>query len=159
MNKEVEVLNLLASKGLTLGSVESVTGGLFGATICNVAGASAVYKGGLITYTAEVKEKVLGISKEAIDKYGVVSNEIAYLMALKGSEVLGSDITVAVTGNAGPTKEEGEAPVGQAWMAVCYCGKVWTAPVRFSLERNEFRKAMVNSMLLLIRSLFPEEKR
>lgn len=158
MIKEAELLSFLEARNLTLGAVESITGGLFASTICSVPGASKVFKGSLVTYSCELKESILGISKDAIERYGVVSNEIAYLMAKKGSEILHSDITIAVTGNAGPDKEEGAAEVGQVWIGVSYQKRIWTIPVKFNLERNDLRKATVSTMFNLIRSLFPDEK-
>jgi PncC family amidohydrolase len=83
-NKAEELLTLFKEKGWTLGSVESMTAGLFGATICSVPGASKVYRGGIISYHPGVKVKLAEVSQKDIDTYGVVSKEIAKEMAEGG---------------------------------------------------------------------------
>ena len=101
----------------TLGSVESFTGGLFASTVTKVPGASNYYKGGLVTYWTEEKERLLGILHEYVEKYGVVSKEIAERMAMHGLDVLNVDVCVSFTGNAGPTAMEGK-PVGEIHIGI-----------------------------------------
>ena len=79
--KVEEVKKSFIERGLTLGSVESFTGGLFAQTITSISGASKFYKGGFVTYATEEKMRLLGISKEIIDEFGVVSKQIAFRMA------------------------------------------------------------------------------
>src|SRR5574344_1623344 len=107
------LLERFAEKGWSLGSVESLTGGLFSASICSIPGASRVYKGSIISYANEVKENLAHVKSETIEKYGVVSKEVAEEMALGGLEALNVSVCVSFTGNAGPTAEPGEAPVGE----------------------------------------------
>lgn len=104
-------------KGLTLGSVESFTGGLFASEITSISGASTFFKGGVVTYATEEKVNVLGISKDLVDTYGVVSKECAEQMAIQGSRVLNVDYCISFTGNAGPTAMEGK-PVGLIYIGV-----------------------------------------
>ncbi len=96
----------------TLGSIESFTGGAFAAKITSIPGASKYYKGSVITYANEIKEK-LGIDTSK----GVINKEVAIQMALKGKKFLGVDVCVAFTGNAGPSPME-DKPVGLVFIAI-----------------------------------------
>lgn len=96
----------------TLGSVESFTGGMFAAEITATPGASKYFKGSVVAYSNEIKEK-LGVDTSN----GVVNKEVAIEMALKGKEYLGVDVCVAFTGNAGPTAME-DKPVGLVYIAI-----------------------------------------
>ena len=116
MNKE-EISALFKQVGLTLGSVESFTGGLFAREITSVPGASKFYKGGLVTYATEEKVALLGIPQKDVDQYGVVSKEIALQMAELGRKKLNVDYCVSFTGNAGPSAMEGK-PVGEIYIGV-----------------------------------------
>ena len=113
LEKAKKVLSSLEKRGLTLGSVESLTAGLFASTICSVPGASKVFKGSFVTYATSMKTDFLNINKAFINKYGVVSKEVAREMAIIGRHGLEVDVCVSFTGNAGPTKEKGKAPVGR----------------------------------------------
>ena len=101
----------------TLGSVESFTGGLFASEITSISGASSFFKGSVVTYATEEKVNVVGVDKEVVDKYGVVSKECAEEMAVKGSKLLNVDYCISFTGNAGPTAMEGK-PVGLIYIGV-----------------------------------------
>ncbi len=87
----------------------------------SIPGISKVYKGSLVTYQNKTKERLLGISHEVIEKYGVVSKEIASLMCINGKQILDSDICVSFTGNAGPDAMEGK-PVGLVYIGILYEG-------------------------------------
>ena len=140
MNPEaVELIALCKEKGLTLGSVESMTSGAFGAEIASVPGASAVYRGGVITYSADIKEKVIGVPNELIEQKGVVSPEVALSMASGGHKILEADIVISVTGNAGPTAEVGQAQDGEAYIGVYGPLGNHVEKKFFSGERNEIR--------------------
>ena len=154
---EAELLRQLADRHLTLGSCESVTGGLFGANICQVPGASNVYLGGLITYTAKEKTNLAGVNPKIIEEHGVVSAEVASAMAIEAKRKLGVDICVSCTGNAGPTQEEGEAGVGTVYLGLCYNGYVYTVPLSLSGERNQIRAAVAQAMVAFVGSLFAEQ--
>ena len=108
---------LFDDKHLTLGSVESFTGGLFASEITSICGASSFFKGSVVTYATEEKINVVGVSKEVVDKYGVVSKECAEEMATKGAKALNVDYCISITGNAGPTAMEGK-PVGLIYIGV-----------------------------------------
>ena len=145
--KVAQVISALRDKKLTLGCVESLTAGLFAATVATVPGASDVFYGGLVTYRAEEKVKLLGIDPDEITKYGVVSQHIANEMAIKGRKKLGVDICVSFTGNAGPTAEPGCAPVGRVNMAISSKYGVVELQQDFEGLRNEVRETCIDRML------------
>ena len=115
---KAEQLNkLLTEKGLTLGSVESFTGGLFASTITSTPGASKFYKGGYVTYATEEKINLIYVPKDVIEQHGVVSREVAYHMANNARQLLKVDYCVSFTGNAGPSAMEGK-PVGEIHIGI-----------------------------------------
>lgn len=147
MSNAKQLIDLLAKKGLTLGSVESFTGGLFAKTITDVSGASQVFKGSLVTYSKELKIKLLGMDEEFIDENGLVSWGVAQDMAIKGRRVLGVDVCVSFTGNAGPEVLPGEAGVGEVYMAIVYGNKIWSIPLKLELEREKVRQQSVDAII------------
>ena len=147
MNNVEQLIDVLAKKGLTLGSVESFTGGLFAKTITDVSGASKVFKGALVTYSKDLKVKLLGMDEEFIDDNGLVSWGVAQQMAIKGKKILGTDICVSFTGNAGPNTCPGEATVGEIYMGIVYDNKVCGIPLKLEAEREKVREIAVNSIV------------
>ncbi|MDY2727536.1 MAG: CinA family protein [Candidatus Onthovivens sp.] len=147
MSNAKQLIDLLAKKGLTLGSVESFTGGLFAKTITDVSGASQVFKGSLVTYSKELKIKLLGMDEEFINENGLVSWGVAQDMAIKGRRVLGVDVCVSFTGNAGPEVLPGEAGVGEVYMAIVYGNKIWSIPLKLELEREKVRQQSVDAII------------
>ena len=97
-----ELGNLLREEGLTLGMVESATGGLISHLITNVSGSSDYYKGSVTAYSNDVKSEVVGVKKDTINEYGAVSCQVAEEMAQGGRKLLDVDICLADTGIAGP---------------------------------------------------------
>lgn len=140
------LFNKLSEKGYTLGSVESMTAGLFASTFVKTPGASKVFKGGLVTYAVEEKIKLLGIEENLINYFGVVSKEVAGEMATKGQKVLNVDVCVSVTGNAGPTSEPGGQPVGKTFVGVALKDKNYVFELDFRGNRNKIRKQAVLAM-------------
>lgn len=136
----------LLEKGYTLGSVESMTAGLFASTFVETPGSSKVFKGGLVTYWAEEKVQLLQIEQNLIDYFGVVSKEVAGEMASKGQKVLGVDVCVSVTGNAGPTAEPGGMPVGRVYIGVAIKDKKYVFEHDFRGTRNKIRHQAVLAM-------------
>ncbi len=120
MALEQEVGSLLRQKGLTLGAVESATGGLISHLITNVTGSSAYYRGSITAYSNEVKIKIVGVKAETIDRYGSVSSQVAEEMAEGGRKVLGVDICVADTGITGPTGATPKKPVGLFYLGLSH---------------------------------------
>ncbi len=149
-----KLVSYLKDKNLTIGSVESMTGGLFAANITSVPGASKVFKGSIVSYSPLIKENVVGVNEETIAKYGVVSKQVAYEMAEKGRKVLDVDICVSITGNAGPTSEPGEAGVGELYIGLSTNDGTKVIKKQFSGDREKIREqallAMQEEVLILI---------
>lgn len=145
-----KLLQKLKNKGLTLGSVESMTGGLFSAKFTEIPGSSAVFKGGIVTYSCEEKINIVGVKKETIEKYGVVSEQVAIEMAEKGRQLLNVDICVSVTGNAGPTTEPGGKPVGCFYVGISTKNGTTAEVYQKSGKRSEIRNSAVLAMRDLV---------
>lgn len=114
-----ELAELLINRKISISSVESFTVGNFAAKVGSVSGISKVYKGSLITYQNETKQRLLSIDRYIINRYGVVSKEVASLMCVNGKQILNSDICVSFTGNAGPDVMEDKA-VGLVYVGIAY---------------------------------------
>ncbi|WP_045515132.1 competence/damage-inducible protein A [Neobacillus niacini] len=117
-----ELMKVLKEKKLTITAAESLTGGLFQQELTSFPGASSVFKGGVVCYTNEVKQKVLAVKKETIEKYGVVSPECARELAENVSALVSADIGISFTGVAGPDELEGK-PVGTVCIGISIRGK------------------------------------
>ncbi len=134
---EKRVGELLKQKGKTLSTAESLTGGKIAASIVSVAGSSAYYKGSFITYTAELKEQLLGVSKEVIKSNTVVSAEVAKEMAVGCINKLKTDYVIAVTGNAGPTTDHNDKSVGLVYIAIASKNDVEVHEFNFGQPREK----------------------
>ncbi len=117
-NLESAVPQLLKDRGLTLGSAESCTGGLIAKRITDLPGASAVFRGGVVSYTDAVKHNVLGVPQDLLDQYGAVSPQVAQAMAQGARKALGCDLAVSTTGVAGPDSDDRGNPVGLVYAAL-----------------------------------------
>jgi nicotinamide-nucleotide amidase len=113
----VEALTLLGLAGATLATAESLTGGRLAAVVTAVPGASASYLGGFVTYATALKESLLGIPHDLVERYGVVSAECAQAMAAGCREATGATYALATTGVAGPDSQEGK-PVGTVYVGI-----------------------------------------
>jgi nicotinamide-nucleotide amidase len=143
---ESVVLGMLRERGLTLGLAESVTGGLVGGRLTSVAGSSAVFRGGVVSYASDVKFGVLGI-----DRGPVVSEEAAVQMALGAQRVLGCDVALSLTGVAGPDEQDGR-PVGTLCAAVAMPdGSTVTATWMMPPARDQMRQMSVITALDFLR--------
>ena len=131
-----ELAQLLIQNNISIISVESFTVGNFAAMLGSVPGISKVYKGSLITYQSMTKERLLSIDHQLIEKYGVVSKEIASLMCVNGKAILDSDICVSFTGNAGPEAME-EKPVGEVYIGLNYFGQISVYRLELSGSRYD----------------------
>lgn len=148
----VEISKLFKEQGYTLGAVESFTGGLFAKNITSISGASKFFKGSLVTYASEAKNRVLGISLEDIEQYGVVSKEIAKQMAKKGKALLNVDFCVSFTGNAGPSAME-DKPVGEVYIGIATPKEVLVYPLKLKGNREEIQNLGVNNALDILERL------
>lgn len=154
--KAQKLLAVLNARKLSLGSIESLTGGLFASTVCSVPGASNVFKGAIVSYANSVKTDLVGVKDFDIEVFGVVSSKVADEMAIEGRKKLGVDICVSFTGNAGPTAEPGAAPVGRVNMAVATAYGVVAFQQDFVGERNEIRAKCVDMMLDNLYTIYGE---
>jgi nicotinamide-nucleotide amidase len=111
------VVLALVNSGQHLATVESLTGGLIGATLTSVPGASQAYLGGLITYATELKHRLALVPSELLAEVGPISGRTAAAMALGAQSVTGADWALAVTGAAGPDPQDGHAP-GEVWVGL-----------------------------------------
>ena len=112
------VIQGLKERGLTLGTAESCTGGLIAKRLTDVPGASAAFRGGIVSYTNEVKENVLGVPGHLLTQFGAVSQEVAAAMAEGTRRVLGCDIGLSSTGVAGPDRDDRGNEVGTMFVAI-----------------------------------------
>ena len=141
-NKCQELAGLLQQKNWTLCSCESCTGGLFAAEMTEVPGVSSFFKGGVVTYWTQIKTDVVHVSRETVEKYGVVSEQTAREMAEKCAELMQCDCSVAFTGNAGPGVMENK-PAGMICTAIHVPGKTWVMTDHLQQGRNENRRRIV----------------
>lgn len=118
MTLEEKVVKVLNEKGLVLATAESCTGGLIAKRITDVSGSSAVFNCGIVSYSNEVKEKVLGVSYKTLETYGAVSEQTVREMVKGALKISGADIAVSVSGIAGPNSDNTEKPVGLIFLAV-----------------------------------------
>jgi nicotinamide-nucleotide amidase len=143
---ESAVLDLCEAHGWTLGVAESLTGGLIGARLANVPGASRTFRGSLATYATDVKRSLLGLTTEH-----VVSEDAAKQMAQGAQRVLGSDVAISVTGVAGPDEQDGQ-PVGTVWMAAAIPGReIEVTSMRLPGDRERIRQFSTISLLNMLR--------
>lgn len=137
---EETLADLLLKKGLTLTTAESCTGGLISSKIVSIAGVSAVFKGGFVTYANEAKVKLLGVKEETLAQFGAVSEQTAYEMALGAANSLNADVAVAVTGIAGPDGGTKDKPVGLVYIGFYVCGNVYVNEYYFNGTRTQIRE-------------------
>lgn len=153
---EKAVVDLLLANKLTISTVESCTGGLVAARLINVAGVSEVFKSGYIAYSNKAKRRLLGIKKSLLVKHGAVSKETAREMAKGAALISKADVTVSVTGIAGPDGGTEEKPVGLVYIGCSVCGKVTVKEYHFSGSRAKIRESTVSAALTLMRECILE---
>ena len=144
-----QVVRQFTEKGMTLGTVESLTAGLIAATVADVSGASAVLMGGVVSYDPRVKHEVLGVSQEVIDTVGVVSEACALQMADGARKLLKVDVALSATGVAGPTGGTAENPVGTVWLGVSTAEGTIARRFQFDGDRQSVRRQTVETALRL----------
>lgn len=150
MNLACKVIAALAGK--TLATAESCTGGGIGAALTAVSGSSAVYKGGIISYTNWVKENLLGVPGSLLETCGAVSAPVAEAMAQGARRALEADIAVSVTGLAGPGGDEFGNPVGTVFIGFADDSKTISKEFHFEGDREEVRRQAAEQAILLILS-------
>ncbi|MGX7132161.1 competence/damage-inducible protein A [Enterococcus songbeiensis] len=151
------VVALLKAQNRSITAAESLTAGLFQATLGNIAGVSSVFPGGFVTYSATTKQEFLGISPELIEQFGTVSQECAEQMAQKARQKANTDYALAFTGVAGPEELEGQ-PAGTVWLALATPQGISSRKYRFTRDRSHIRHSAVMAGLDLLRRELLKEK-
>ena len=142
----LRLVHVLADAGLTVATCESLTGGLVGATITSIPGASAVFRGGLITYASDLKAALAGVDAQWIAEHGVVNDTTARQMATGCAHTCQADLGLACTGVAGPDRQDGQRP-GTVHIAVAHDAQVFTRQLSLSGERKAVRLGTVSALL------------
>jgi nicotinamide-nucleotide amidase len=148
---ENTVVRLLKEKGKTLSCAESCTGGLLCKRVTDIAGASAVFYGGAVTYATESKTKLLGVDAGLIGEKGVVSREVAGEMAKKVRERFGTDMGIGITGLAGPDSDGSGAEPGTVFVALAASDQVFCRDLKLIPERARVRTSASSHALDMIR--------
>ncbi|MGB5434360.1 MAG: competence/damage-inducible protein A [Maribacter sp.] len=147
---EVLVAKLLTAKQLTLATAESCTGGKIAEKITAIAGASAYYKGSVVSYATETKINVLHVPKKMIEDHSVVSAEVAKTMAINVKALLNADFAIATTGNAGPTKGDSDADIGTVYIAIATPKEVIVEKFMLGKQRIRIVQKAVNKAFELL---------
>lgn len=143
------LVQLLLEKGLGISTAESCTGGMVAAALVDVPGASQVYEEGYITYSDRVKERVLGVRKETLQKHTAVSAETAREMAEGAARISGAQMAISVTGYAGPEPAEDGTPAGTVYIGVWYRGECQAMECHFQGGRQQVRRQAAQQALAL----------
>ena len=147
---EKRVIEKLRERGLLLATAESCTGGLCAKRLTDVAGASQVFCGGVVSYTNDVKMRLLGVKDETLAQFGAVSGETAREMAEGVRKATGADVAVSVTGVAGPSSDEMGNVVGTVFIAFSSEQETVSEKLQLSGDREKIREQSVNAMLWLV---------
>ena len=153
-----EISDLFWKEGLTLSTAESCTAGNVAAAITAIPGSSHFYRGGIIAYSNEVKENMLGVNPETLENKGAVSEETVIEMVKGAMKSMNSDCAVATSGIAGPTGGTPDKPVGTVWIAVGKQEKI----VTMKLEGDEGRQKNIanatQKALQMLRNILQNEE-
>lgn len=141
---------ILTQQNKTLATAESCTGGKIAQIITSVPGSSAYFKGSIVSYAKEVKINILNISPETIEKYSVVSKEVAEEMALSVQKIMKTDYAISVTGNAGPTKDETHEEIGTVFIGLATPEKVIVEKFNFGQPREKVIDRAVNKSFVML---------
>ena len=155
---EEAVVELLRNNRLKAATAESCTGGLIAKRITDVSGASDVFDCGIISYSNEIKNKILGVSEDDLKKYGAVSEPVARQMAQGALRVSGADVAVSVTGIAGPNSDGTDKPVGLVYIALADKDNVWVKELRTSRNDRSYNRYVSASNALNMIRLYIDKK-
>ncbi|HKM04656.1 MAG TPA: competence/damage-inducible protein A [Lachnospiraceae bacterium] len=150
------IIDLLIENDLTISTVESCSGGLLAARLINVAGISKVFKSGFITYSNKSKRKNVGVNKRTLNHHGAVSEQVAKEMAKGAACATKSDVTISITGIAGPDGGTIEKPVGLVYIGCSVCGRLTVEKFQFNGNRSKIREASVSYACTLLRKCILE---
>ncbi len=149
-NIEVLVGEKLRSTGLTTGTAESCTGGAIATLLTSVPGSSDYFRGSIIAYSNDVKQRLLNVSENDLLLYGAVSQPVVEQMARSARQVLGSDYAIATSGVAGPGGGTSEKPVGTIWIAIANKDVVISRKFQFTPVREQNIQRTTNASLLML---------
>jgi len=138
---------ILTGKNLTISTAESCTGGLLAHILTGVSGSSHYFVGGVVAYSNQIKEKLLGVKHETLIKHGAVSSQTAQEMAAGVRNKFKTDIGLSTTGIAGPTGGTPTKPVGLVWIGLSYEGKTTTIKCLFAGGREQVKISSVDRIL------------
>ena len=147
-NLSLKIVKLLTSKGLTVSFAESCTGGLLSSSITSISGSSKVFNMGLVTYSNNAKVKLLKVPKKTITKYGAVSYETCLSMVKNLSKISKSNISISITGVAGPNGGTKEKPVGLVYIGLKKGSKIiikknlFKSKKRISIQKTTTKQAL-----------------
>jgi len=150
-NPATEIIDIMRRKKLTLGTVESATGGLIAHIITGVPGSSDVFQGSIISYSNEIKNKLVGVKETTLQKYGAVSAQVAEEMTDGGRKALGVDICVADTGIAGPAGGTPGKPVGLFYFGLSHRDGTSSRKYIFTGTREENKQQAAQTALEWVR--------
>ncbi len=152
MNETLErqVIAALKARGLTLAAAESCTGGLTAKRLTDVPGASAVFLGGVVSYTNGVKERALGVPHDMLEEYGAVSEPVARAMAEGVRRLTCADLALSVTGVAGPDKDDRGHDVGTVYIALSAKNETTVQLLHLSGGRSAIRAAAADEMFRML---------
>ena len=146
-NKLVKITN---EKKITLSTAESCTGGLIAAAITEIPGSSSVFHRGYVTYSNLAKQQVLNVQSNELEKFGAVSKEVASQMAMGAKLTSNVDISIAVTGIAGPSGGTVEKPIGTVYIALAFKKNIKVKDFLFKGDRTEIRMSTVRTALEIV---------
>lgn len=146
----VQLGKALTARGWRCATAESCTAGLTGTLITSVPGASAWYAGGVIAYANEVKQHLLGVPSDALERFGAVSEPVARAMASGAAKQTGVEAAVSLTGIAGPDGGSPEKPVGTVWIGIHVNGRAQAHVYCFKGSRDEIRRQAAETALGLL---------
>ena len=136
----VRLVEELKKQGFHVSTAESCTGGMIASGIVDVSGASTVFEEGYVTYSDRIKTKILDVRQETLDQYTAVSSQVAAEMAFGLQKQTGVELTIAVTGYAGPEDGEDGTPAGTIYIGTCFAGKTEVRHFLFAGDRSSCRR-------------------
>jgi nicotinamide-nucleotide amidase len=155
---EKTIWEILYTKGSTLSVAESCTGGMIAHLITSIPGSSRYFKGSVVVYSNEMKEKILGVRKKSLESFGAVSEQVVREMVTGALKLFGTNYAIATSGIAGPDGGTEEKPVGLVWISVASISRINIEKFHFGNQRDaNIQKASLTALNML-RKLIPDEK-
>lgn len=153
MDEAQKIVDILKKLGKTVATAESCTGGLIGKLLTDVSGSSAVYPGGVISYSCEIKHRLLGVDRATLDAEGAVCAAVAAQMAEGVRALMGADYGLSTTGIAGPGSDEFDRPVGLVYAAAADGVRTRVFELRLSGDRDSIRRQSARTALCRLMEL------